>query len=64
MPTRPRTLRMTRGERLAAAYVTGPAGHFVAGSIDIALAVGRLLAARGRAGLRAGVARRRQRLSE
>jgi hypothetical protein len=64
MQTRPRTLRMTPGERLAAGYVTGPVGHFVAGSIDIALAFGRLLVARGRSGLRGGGRRRRQRFSE
>jgi hypothetical protein len=38
---------MTGRERLAASYVTGPVGHFVAGSIDLALAVGRVLLARG-----------------
>jgi hypothetical protein len=55
---------MTPRERLAAGYVTGPAGHFVAGSIDLALAVGRLALARGRRALRDGARRRRQRFSE
>jgi hypothetical protein len=64
MQPRPRTLRLSRRERLAASYVTGPAGHFVAGSIDIALAVGRLLLARGRSTVRDGGARVRQRFSE
>ena len=64
MQSRPRTLRLSRRERLAASYVTGPVGHFVAGSIDIALAVGRLLRARGRRAVHAGGARVRQRFSE
>jgi hypothetical protein len=64
MQTRPRPLRMTPGERLAAGYVTGPVGHFIAGSTDLALAVGRLLVARGLSGLRDRDRRRRQRFSE
>ena len=64
MGTRPRTLRMTARERVAASYVTGPIGHFVAGSIDLALAVGRLVHARARGALRSGRGRRRQRRSE
>ena len=51
MPPAARTLEMTARERIAAAYVTGPVGHFVAGSIDLALAVGRILIARARAQL-------------
>jgi hypothetical protein len=64
MEARPRTLRMTAGERLVAGYVTGPVGHFVAGSIDLALAVGRVLVARGRSSLRGDGRRRRQRFNE
>jgi hypothetical protein len=64
MQTRARTLRLTRRERLAAGYVTGPLGHFVAGTIDLALAVARLLVARGRSALSSDRRRRRQRLSE
>jgi hypothetical protein len=55
---------MTARERLAAGYVTGPVGHFVAGSIDLALAVGRLVHARWRRALGGGRRRRRQRFSE
>jgi hypothetical protein len=55
---------MTRRERLAASYVTGPVGHFIAGSIDLALAAGRLVLARLRRALRAGGRPRHQRFSE
>jgi hypothetical protein len=52
MQTGPRSLRMNARERVAASYVTGPVGHFVAGSIDLGLAVARLLIARARRTLR------------
>lgn len=51
MPPATRTLDMTARERLVSAYVTGPLGHLVAGSIDLVLAIGRMLYARASAAL-------------
>ena len=53
MLSRAAPIRCSRRERLQAAYVTGPLGHFVAGALDIGGLLGRYALLRARAALRA-----------